>query len=96
MHNIETDLENFLKTMQFKIDKNKHKECAMMNNGEGGRKWDHCTIEWLISRAEEELIELKEALKEGDLPSAVLECADVGNFMAFAHANLVRKIDLEE
>lgn len=79
-------------TMQHKMDKNEHKECPHLNPSGVGRDWTKCSVEWLIVRAKEELVELEEALAEGDLDNAILECADVANFMAMAQDNIAAKM----
>ncbi len=71
----------FEKTMQYKLNKNKFKECEIMNPDGRGRKWDNCEVEWLFNRMVEETEELLESI---ELPASAVEirneCADVGNF----------------
>jgi len=82
------EIKYFAETMQHKIDKNKRKECPRMNPDGKVRTWENCPIAWLILRCREELIELEEAIEEGDVENAILECADVGNFAMMVQDNL--------
>ena len=45
--------------------------------------WKNESIEDLIKRMEEEVIELKEAVQSGAYTEIVRECADVANFAMF-------------
>lgn len=88
----------FAKTMQNKLDKNKHKACNVMNPDGKGRGWEHCEPFWLTSRIEDELAELKEILTDhllepGKFPAreVQLECADVGNFAMMIHDNTTKQ-----
>lgn len=90
------------KDMQFKLDKNKHKACDMMNVDGEGRGWEHCEYGWLTGRIEEEMYELNDALamylknKSASTADEVLkECADVANFAMMVHDN-VRKEQLND
>jgi molybdopterin converting factor small subunit len=86
---IEKALEAFKARMKFKLEKNKHKPCATMGSLEGKeREWSHLKTDWLIMRCRQELDELEEALRDGDIENALNECADVGNFAMFIHDNL--------
>lgn len=77
------------KTMQFKLDKNKHKECDMMNPDGNGSHWSHCGIGWLLGRLKVETIELEEAIDTGTNSEAIQrECADVANFAMMIHDNV--------
>ncbi len=85
----------FAKRMQYKLDKNKHKECATMNPNGTGRGWSHCMVAWLLERLLYEADELYEALgKRIANPEAALdEAADVGNFAMMIFDNvLVEKV----
>jgi len=84
-------VKEFANTMQFKLDKNKHKPCPHMAVDGRPRSWEDCPIDWLLGRCLEELIELREAIEEGDMENAKLECADVGNFAMMIQDNLNRK-----
>ena len=53
--------------MQHKFDKNKDKECAVMNPDGKGRRWHHCDIGWLQMRLLEEVVEMQKAIL-GELP----------------------------
>ncbi len=78
----------FAKTMQFKLDKNKHKACDIMNPDGKGRHWRHCDIEWLLGRLGEETIELKEAIDLNKGSHEIRkECGDIGNFAMMVHDN---------
>jgi len=81
----------YAKRMQYKLDKNKHKECATMNPDGTGRGWSHCMVVWLIGRLQEETKELNEALgKRTANPEAALdEAADVGNFAMMIFDNVL-------
>jgi NTP pyrophosphatase (non-canonical NTP hydrolase) len=67
--------------MQHKLDKNKHKECAIMNPEGKGRMWSDCDVRWLLMRLREEADEIEKALNENESPVEIAkECADVCNF----------------
>ena len=67
--------------MQYKLDKNKFKECAVMNPDGKGRNWSGCDIRWLLKRLREEADEIEKALYNNEKPFEIaLECADVCNF----------------
>ena len=70
----------FAKRMQYKLDKNKHKECSTMNLHNTGRKWDMCLNSWLWKRMGDEREELIQAMASGIEDDILNECADVGNF----------------
>jgi len=88
---VDPAVQEFAKTMQYKLNKNEHKECPNMNPDGEGRKWDKCSLEWLFNRMVEESTELLEAIQEGDWQNAMLECADVGNFAMMIQENIHRK-----
>ncbi len=79
----------FAKTMQCKLDLNKHKECDVMNPDGQGRGWSHCKFSWLLGRLKGELSELEYAIHDlKDEESArelQKEAADVGNFAMMMH-----------
>ncbi|KKM60794.1 hypothetical protein LCGC14_1538290 [marine sediment metagenome] len=80
----------FAKQMQYKLDKNKHKECSTMNPDGKGRGWKHCTTPWLIKRVRDEIDELEDefyALQKRDTEGILNESADVGNFMMMIFDN---------
>ena len=83
----------FAKTMQYKLDKNKHKSCDVMNLDGNGRGWEHCHFTWLHSRIIEEAEELFKALRNRIKdPDAVLyECADVANFAMMIHDKTLKE-----
>ena len=87
------------KTMQFKLDKNKHKECPIMNPAGDNRHWSHCAVDWLYGRILDEWEELGEALdvpgdgSEDLLQDILHECADVANFAMMIHDNVSKTID---
>ena len=87
---MEKSIKLFADHMQMKLDKNLSKEDSVMNpNGTGG-KWTHCSLDWLLLRLREEILELVEAIMEGDPEAARDEAADVGNFAMMIHDNLGR------
>lgn len=79
--------------MQFKLDKNKHKDCLVMKLGDKERCWEHCSPFWLQTRILEEAGELDESIEMSDntdietLRKIQLECADVANFAMMIHDN---------
>ena len=81
---------NFAKRMQYKLDKNKHKECSTMNPDGKGRGWSHCSLFWLRKRIKDETIELFRALQRGQPEDIKNECADVANFSMMIY-NIVSK-----
>jgi len=89
------DIESFAEDMQFKMDKNKRKPCPVMNPNGDERSYDHLSTLYCIERIKEELEELEEALREENYREAQLECADVGNFAMFLHANLRNLINVK-
>lgn len=67
--------------MQHKFDKNKHKECAIMNPDGNGRSWNNCDIKWLQMRLLEEFVEMQKAILDNESPIEIAkECADICNF----------------
>lgn len=101
--NISQSVMELAKDMQFKLDKNKHKACDMMNADGKGRGWEHCEYGWLSSRIEDEMHELNDALvtylKDKSNPNAdavLKECADVANFAMMIHDNVRRETPSEE
>ena len=79
------EIRDFTLRMQYKLDKNQHKECSEMNPDGKGRGWKHCSPAWLIMRLREETDELATALKEGNWENMLDECADVANFVMMVH-----------
>ena len=53
--------------------------------------WKDCNISWLISRLEEELIELKHAFDNCDPESVIAESIDVANFTMMIYDNLTKE-----
>lgn len=90
---IQESVKKFTDTMQFKLDKNKHKPCEIMNVDDEGRTWDQCDPHWLLMRIREETIELEKALwksygaDDNNAGAIILECADIGNFAMMIHDN---------
>jgi len=85
---------NLAKSMEFKLDKNKHKECSHMNIDDSGRRWGHLSRTWLHGRLLDEAKELAEAIvHDSDLDAILLECADVANFAMMIHDNTLREIE---
>lgn len=87
---MQTSVYDFARRMQFKLDKNKHKECPHMNPDGKGRDWSKCNIWWLVERIEDELEELKEALRDDNAENIMDEAADVGNFAMMIFDNAGR------
>jgi len=78
---MEEPVKKIAELMQYKLDKNKHKECPEMNPDSKGRRWDDCDVRWLLKRLREEADELEEALDNNEEPIEIArECADVCNF----------------
>ena len=78
---MDKQVEKIAELMQHKLDKNKHKECAVMNPDGKGRRWDKCDVRWLLMRLREETYEIEKALNDNEEPIEVAkECADVCNF----------------
>ena len=80
--------------MQYKLDKNKHKECSKMNKDGNGRKWDKLGRKWLLMRLKQEVEELEIELNRGPGhgTNIALECADVANFAMMIADNTRRKL----
>lgn len=79
----------FAKLMQYKLDKNEFKDCEIMNLGSKGRTWHQCSIDWLLTRLYDELVELNDAVNEKKSSDEVQkECADVANFAMMISDNL--------
>jgi hypothetical protein len=89
---MDKSIKQFAEHMQFKLNKNKYKDCSTMKpNGVKQRSWDQCNAGWLLYRLRQELMELEETYVENpsDLKALMDEAADVGNFamMIFDNAN---------
>lgn len=89
----------FAKRMQYKLDKNKHKGCAVMNPKGKGRGWQDCDILWLYKRLIEEASELRDSLQfnirdsfqfNRGVESILDESADVANFAMMIFDNTLR------
>lgn len=79
----------FAKLMQYKLDKNKFKDCETMNPKNKGRTWHQCSINWLLTRLYDEVVELNDAVNEGKPNDEIQkECADVANFAMMIFDNL--------
>lgn len=85
---MEQSIISLAEDMQFKLIKNAQKHCDKMNPNSGVRNWSHLDHEWLLGRAKQEIIELEESIACGDIKNAILECADVANFVMMVHDNL--------
>lgn len=81
-------IKKFAERMQFKLDKNKHKECPHMNPDGKGRGWNNCDIRWLLGRIEDEAKELGLALDGGVREEIMDEAAGVGNFAMMIFDNV--------
>ena len=101
---MEHAVKQFAERMQYKLDKNKQKECVAMNSDLTGRKWDKCSFAWLLYRLREETLELENAIrsKSMNLQNVMDEAADVGNFAMMIHDNarttdfLNKKAEIED
>lgn len=89
------EFERLAKDCEFKLNKNKHKECDNMNRQGSGRKWDDCSLMWLLSRIRGETDELQESIENCNFENAILECADVANFAMFIHDIIFRYLNNE-
>ena len=78
----------FAKRMQYKLDKNKNKDCPIMNPDGKGRGWSHCAKKWLRGRIRDEWYELGRALGTGDSDKISNECADIANFAMMIFDNI--------
>jgi len=85
----------FAERMQFKLDKNKDKECDVMNPHGMGRKWGHCSDAYLLDRILDEFHELRQAIVSGNVEEIMNEAADVGNFAMMIHDNYRKESDSE-
>lgn len=89
-----SDLDGLVEAMQYKFRKNRRKPCRVMNpDGLSVRQHEHMALADLIDRAKGEIHELEEALASGDMDNAMLEAADVANFMAFIFGKIRRDRD---
>lgn len=79
----------FAERMQYKLDKNQHKDCPGLNPNGMGRDWKNCSDDFLMARMEDEKQELKGALCYAkDKDNSKSECADVANFAMMIFDNL--------
>jgi hypothetical protein len=86
------DVSQILRTMIQKFDKNRTKKDPQMNpTGSTVREHNHLSFDYFIDRARCELVELEEALDKEDYGSALLEAADVANFMAHLYGVIRRR-----
>ena len=53
-----------VENMLYKFKKNERKACPHMKKGDV-RTWEDCDTEWLITRIEDEIVELREELANG-------------------------------
>ncbi len=87
--NIDPKVRMMAEFMQFKLDKNKRKNCSIMNPNGTERKWDDCDVRWLLMRLREEADEIENALNDNESPIEVAkECADVCNFAMMLADNI--------
>ncbi len=86
----------FAKRMQYKLNKNKHKECETMNPNGKGRGWSHCKTTWLRSRIRDEWYELGRALSKDDSDNILNECADIANFAMMIFDNVSQSKELDK
>jgi len=74
-------IKMFAEIMQEKLDKNKFKECPVMNPHGTGRKWKHCPDVYLFRRLLEEFCEMQKSIWDGESSDKIArECADIANF----------------
>lgn len=86
------DVSQIFRTMIHKFDKNRTKKDKHMNpDGTRVREHNHLSFDYFIDRARCELVELEEALEKEDYGSALLEAADVANFMAHLYGVIRRR-----
>lgn len=76
--------------------KNQTKPCNVCNQTNTFRDPENCDLGWFIERAKQELEELQIAIEDGDDYEALLEAADVANFMVFLHGKLRRMLKQKE
>ena len=81
MNEISKSVLKFAQLMQYKLDKNKFKESKEMNPDGKGRTWKRCSVDWLLTRIYDELVELNDAVERKKSNREIQEeCADVANF----------------
>lgn len=80
---VRPEVAAFARAMQYKLDKNKHKDGAgWPRNADGSRNgWHDCTIEFLAGKLSEEVDELLDEVEKRRLNKEATrnEAADVGN-----------------
>ncbi len=74
-----TELANFIDGMVYKLAKNAHKG-----------KWEDLDLAGALSRLEDEVRELEEAIKEGNRIEIILEAADIANFAMMVASVAIR------
>ena len=82
---VNQSIQAFAESMQRKLDRNRHKECPVMNSAGTGRTWRHCEMFWLLYRLRQETKELEEVMNTADREAIMNEAADVGNFAMMIH-----------
>ena len=81
MSNFSNPVLEIALAMQKELDNNSHK-----------MGWALCDLNWLLERAEEEIKELRQAVKKNkSIKRVISECADVANFMMMFADNYEQK-----
>lgn len=76
--------------MFYKLNSNRFKPLpGNVDPGPDGRQWKGLSLDFLIGRLKEELVELEESIANKDFTNATLECGDIGNFTMFLHSALL-------
>lgn len=78
---VRDEILQFAEAMEYKLRKNDHK---------GGWIENHYDLKWLVSKLDEEVQELKDALDNETAQDAELEAADVANFSLMVYGILRR------
>lgn len=63
--------------------------------GDKPREHEHMPLTWFVEKARRELDELEKALAEGEMHNAVMEAADVSNYMTFLVGKISRQINMK-
>lgn len=77
--NVIPEIQAFAQAMQFKLDKNAHKDGWPSKDESGARGWRNVGLPFLLSKLDEEVSELAYAAYNGTADEAKYEAADVGN-----------------
>lgn len=74
------EIEEFAKNMEYKM---------ALHDEERGDSWKKCSVEWLLTRLDEEVAELKERARKG-APDTKMEGPDVGNIAMMVSEAMLR------